>query len=162
MSAGNLSGGVNGESIGIFLFNFDPLLDPTLLSFSVIDDSGAVLNGINTGVDAFMADGDGDFDIQFDFPQPPGQGVARFTGGESIIYDISYVSAISAFSFESFSNMGGGQGTFQATAKILRISGNGSGWIGNATTATVVPEPATGALVGLGLVALALVRRRRS
>jgi hypothetical protein len=161
MTADNLTGGGGGENLELFFFNFDPLLDPTLLTFSAIDTSasnpenGQGDNGIFTGVNAFMADGDGNYDIQFNFPPPPGGGGNRFTGGESVIYDITYTSAIDANSFNFFSDEGGGQGTFLAAAHIQRINGNDSGWIG------VVPEPATGMLLGGGLFLLGLNRRRR-
>ena len=161
MTADNLTGGGGGENLELFHFNFDPSLDPTALTFSAVDNSasnpenGLGDNGIFTGVNAFMANGDGNYDIVFNFPPPPGGGGNRFTGGESVIYDITYTSAIDVNSFNFLSDDGGGQGTFLAAAHIQRINGNESGWIG------VVPEPSTAALVGLGLMALARRRRRR-
>jgi hypothetical protein len=161
MTADNLTGGTTGENIELFHFNFDPLLDPTALSFTAVDNSasnpenGQGDNGIFTGVNAFMANGDGNYDIVFNFPPPPGQSGNRFTGGESVIYDITYTSAIDVNSFNHFSDEGGGQGTYLAAAHIQRINGNDSGWIG------VVPEPSTAALFGLGMVGVASIRRRR-
>lgn len=132
--------------------NFDPALDPTALSFSAIDNSASTPT-ISTGVDAFKADGDGFFDILFDFPPPPGQPAAKFTAGESVIYDITHTSAISASSFDFQSAPGGGNGSHPAAAHIQGIAGGGSGWIG-------VPEPATAWLLVMAAAAGAAMRRR--
>lgn len=153
MSTGNL---VGTETLNDFYFNFDPALDPNSLSFSAVSVVDAVVNGITTGTDAFKADGDGFFDFVFDF-QPPG-GSNQFEAGETIVYDISFSSAISAASFNFGSVSGGGAGTFLAAAKIQDINGVGqdSGWIG------AVPEPSTALMLGIGLVGLGLRRPRQS
>lgn len=150
------SGLIGSENVMGAYLNFDPSLDPTLLSFSVVDNSDSVPNAINTGVDAFQADGDGVFDIEFDMPPAPGNEAALFTAGESIVYDVTYVSPITASSFDYPSVMGGGNGAYQAAAHIQRIGlASESGWIGP------VPEPSTGLLLGIGLIA-ATRRRTRS
>jgi hypothetical protein len=160
MDAVGLTGGSGGESIKSISLNFDPLLDPTDLTFISVGTPGVDPGDVDifTAVDNFMADGDGFFDILFDFPPPPGQSDARFTGGETVEYDVSFSSAITASSFDFFSKptVGGGPGAFQAAAQIQRIDGNGteSGWIGP------IPEPGTALLVGLGLMGLGLKRRR--
>ncbi len=155
VSATNLTGGNGGENINSFLLNFDPLLDASLLSFSVVDNSASVPNAITGANNAFMADGDGFFDIEFDMPPPPGASSARFTGGETIIYDLIYISPISASSFDFFSVMGGGAGVFLSAAHIQRINGNESGWIG------VIPEPSTAVLLALGMMGLGWRRQVR-
>jgi hypothetical protein len=154
LSAANL---VSSESASAWYFNFDPNLLATLLTFTVVDNSDAVPNAINTGVDSFLANGDGMYDIWFDLPPPSGSFPARFTAGETIIYDLSYVSPITVASFDFFSAVGGAQGTFKSAAHIEGIgpSGDGSGWIG------FVPEPSTGSLFALGLIGLAIGRGRR-
>jgi hypothetical protein len=146
VEATNLTGGTRGENIAGFYLNFDPVLDPTLLSFAVVDNSASTPNAINTGVNAFQADGDGLFDIEFDMPPPPGNASSRFTGGESITYDITYGSAIDVSSFDFMSEMGGGAGSYSGAAHIQKINGNNSGWIGN-----VIPEPSTALLMAMGL-----------
>lgn len=137
---------------GVYL-NFDPLLDASLLSFSAVDDSASTptVTGSN---DSYMADGDGFFDILFDFPPPPGNFAAKFTGGESVVFDLTYTNAIDVSSFDFSSVMGGGAGTYQAAAHIQGIDSDpDSGWVG-------VPEPGTALLLPLGLLGLAAIRRR--
>jgi hypothetical protein len=153
LSATNL---VDEEGVTEWFFNFDPSLVPTLLTFTVVDNSDSVPNAINTGVDSFMANGDGMYDILFDLPPPGGAFEPRLTAGEAIIYDIGYVSPITVASFDFFSAVGGGQGYFTSAASIQGIgpSGDGSGWI-------AVPEPSTALLVASGLIGLALNRPRR-
>ena len=55
-------------------FNLEPSLDPTSLSISRTGGTGPSAGNINinTGVNAFQADGDGKYDIYIDLPPPPG------------------------------------------------------------------------------------------
>lgn len=153
MTTPNLSG---TEFAAEWLFNLNPALDPTDLSFTVVDNADAD-PGTFTGVNAFRADGDGLFDIRFNFPPPPGAFAKKFTAGETVIYDLTHTSAITAASFDFNSVMGGGNGTFASAAHVQGI-GAGSGWIGNSAQ---TPEPTTAWLVGLGLLGLAARLRAR-
>lgn len=151
------SGLVDAESAENFFFNLDPALDPALLTFTpvnVADVGATVIN--HAGVDLYQADGDGMFDFMFDFPPPPGDNAARFTAGETVVYDITYTGPIDVSSFNFFAASGGGQGTFLSAAQIQSIgpADDGSGWIG------AVPEPATALLLGVGLAGLAAAGRR--
>ena len=153
MSNGNL---VGDESVAQWYFNLDSSLDPTQLTFTAVDNSDSVPNAINSGVDSFQANGDGFFDILFDFPQPPGQFEERFTWGESVTYDLTYISPITVASFDFFSYQDGGQGVFKTGAQVQMIgAGDESGWVG------YVPEPSTALLFASGLIGLAANARRR-
>ncbi len=105
MSASGLTG---SEFISGWYFNFDtPALDPLALTVVEVDVTAVSATNVFLGTDLFMADGDGSFDILFDFPPPPGNFASKFSGGESVIYDLTYTSAITALSF-NFLSAGGG------------------------------------------------------
>ena len=137
---------------GVYV-NFDPALDPDDLTITKVDVTDSDPD-IDTGADSFKADGDGFFDILFDFPPPPGSFGAKFTAGEEVVFDLTYTSPITASSFDFDSVNGGGNGTFKAAAHVQGIAGGGSGWIGN------LPEPSVGLLVALGIFVARSARRR--
>lgn len=146
------------EFVSEVSLNLDPTLDPTQLSFSAVNTSAVASVGFNTGVDAFQADGDGKFDILLSLPPPPGAFSAKFTAGESIVFDLSYTAPISAASFDFFSAPGGGAGSYHAAAHVQGIGEDGeeSGWIGDGDAV----EPSLLGLLALG--GLALLGRRRA
>lgn len=124
------SGLVEEESVDEWSFNLDPTLDPT--SLSIVHDSGEVADSVSTGADAFKADGDGSFDILFDFPNSGD----RFTSGETSVYILSGIVGLSetSFDFPSVDNQGDPTTIFTA-AHIQSIDttdndNSGSGWIG--------------------------------
>jgi hypothetical protein len=161
MSAVNL---VDAESIKDWYFNIDPTLDLSLLSLTDIDISDSSPNAVNLQHDAYKADGDGFYDLHFDFPPPPGNNASRFTSGESLIYEFVYSGSedFDALSFDFF-DVGGAKGDYRSAAHIQRIgsSDSDSGWIGDngdgiSNPPPFVPEPTSVAvwslIVGLGAV----------
>jgi hypothetical protein len=161
-----VAGGLTGtESIDGLYFNLNPALNPASLTFTRNATSTgptAANTTISLGSDGFRADGDGFYDIFFQLPPPPGSQAARFTAGETLIYQISGIAGLNAASFAWLSTPGpgGGPGPQIAAAHVQGIGsgGSGSGWVG--ATQAVVPVPAAFGLLASGLGML-LVRRRR-
>jgi hypothetical protein len=150
MSATNL---VNVEFISEWLFNFNTDLEVSNLSLTY-SSGQQPSEPPNKGMNAYKADGDGYFDIQFLFPTSGD----RFTTGETSIYNLKYTSAISVhdFDFLSYSTAGNGPGPFYSAAHIQGIGeDDGSGWV------APVPEPDTMLLLGSGLIGLAGLGRRK-
>lgn len=149
------------EFIGSTYFNLDPSLDPTSLAFTRTGGTGpsAAQTSISTGTNAFKADGDGLYDILFDFPPPPGSGGAKFEAGEAVTYDITGIASLAASSFDFLSAPDGGHGPFTAAAHVQGINADpDSGWI----APSVVPVPAAVWLFGSGLLGLIGVARKKS
>jgi len=154
------------EKVKEWMFNLDPGLNPANLVFSApVSKTGSFTNPtISTGINAFMANGDGQFDIQFLFDITDGA-VKNFGDSESIIYDITCSSCagfgVSSFNFLSF--MVGGQGVFKSAAHVLSTGPTDadSGWIGPSADGVTVPQPSTLLLLGVGLVGLGFLGRRK-
>ena len=154
--------GVNLADVTAMYFNLDPSLDPTALSFNRDSGSGPSAGNttISTGVDAFKPDGDGLYDILFDFPPPPGADAAKFNAGEDLVYTI-VGTGLTANSFNIWSEPGPGNtaGPYLSVARFQQTGADqeGSDWVG------AVPVPAAVWLFGSGLLGLVgIARRRRS
>jgi hypothetical protein len=159
------------ESIGEFFFNY--LGDATSLTITEQAGGGSSAAG-QTGNNSFQADGDGLYDLLFDFPPPPG-GSAKFTAGETVTYDISG-TGVSAANFYTLAAPGQSDvGPFYAAARLQGIpcttdpndpdydtchnsenQGSTSAW-----SAPVVPEPVSSTLFIVGSITLGFTRFKR-
>lgn len=143
------AGLVNTEFISVWLFNFDPALNSSLLSFSLNGAPGLVPT-ISTGNNAYKAGPEKFFDIEFSFPTKK---AGRFTAGETVVFNVTYSGPeqINAFSFNAES----ASGVHNSAMHIQSIGSDKSGWIGNTT---VVPEPVSSILFLSGSAALGFRR----
>lgn len=156
--ATNLTG---TEYVSELLFNLNPLLDPSKLSFSVptaIGEFGLVI--VAKEANAYKADGDGWFDIRLSFENSGGSDLTeRFTQGDKVTYTVSYdgEDVITPESFAYNSQFGGGATAYLAAAHINATpdGGEGSTWVG----AVPEPSPAILTLVATGMC-LVFYRKR--
>jgi hypothetical protein len=148
-------------------FNLDPVLDPTLLSFS--QASGPAPSTVNTGVDAFKPDSDGLMDILFDFQPPGGDSLGA---GDVAVFNITSAEAILASSFNFFSVPDPFEtdptGPWRAAAKVASTGSDSvvcnslNGPIGQCSDwiAPAIPIPGAVWLFGSAIGLLGWMRRR--
>ena len=158
------------EKVTEFYLNINPAYDVTKLSFLNTGGTPGVTAPLpSLGEDNFKADGDGKYDILFDFSQTPS---TAFTAGDYLTYTITGISTLNALDFEFLSTPAGGHGPFDAAAHIQGISatstsdnGASSGWIApgiNNITVIPTPEPSAAALLAVGAAIIGVVRNRRN
>jgi hypothetical protein len=160
------NGLVGSEFLSGFYLNLNPNFNPLNLSISYISSAGSFLipsiasGTIERGIDNFKADGDGKYDVLFDFSTSNG---STFGAGESVTYQISGISGLTADDFAYFSAPNGGNGPFYAAAHVQGIgtAGSLSGWVEPSLGAIHfdVPEPSSPVLVTLSLGFLGFARR---
>ena len=141
------------EFITNVYFSLNPTLNPTNLAFSHV--SGDIAS-ISKGTNAFMAPGDGIYDVRFQFPNSPS---GRFTGSDVSVYSITCpgCASFSANSFNVLGAPGPGStaGPFLAVAKVQGIGAND--WSGHIAA---VPIPGTLLMFGAGFAGFAAWKRR--
>lgn len=150
---------------GLYL-NFDPALSLASLVFTHL--SGVEAADIDTGVDAFKADGTGgDFDILFGFGRAGKNPLPVFGAGDTSKYKITGTGLTAqSFNFRSSDSPDNGGLGYYAAAHVQSLVGGGSTWIGDngPDEGPTVPEPGTLALLAIGSIGLggAGYRRRRT
>lgn len=141
-------------------FNFNPTRDLSTSPLTINHSAGLTANSVSQGLNAFKADGDGNYDISFVFPVSNSD-PTRFLPGQTSTYIITG-TGISASNF-NFGSVGGALGTFLSAAHLQDTTTSdgslSSGWVG-----ARVPEPSP-LLLGLASIApiagVGYMRRRR-
>lgn len=158
---------VKSEHVWYLMLNLDPQFSANSLTWDFAGQGTGAYGSpsISTGVDAFQADGDGMFDIQFAFTH--NVLADRFDNGDSYYIDVT-LSGIMAQSFNwpSAPKPSGAGGGLYAAAHVQGIDNpnipgiddEGSGWV---TTNGEVPEASTLMLFGTGLSGLLFYVRKK-
>lgn len=157
MDATGLTG---GEFFGSWYFNLNSSLNPANLNISAQSNVGVDPSsvGVYKGANLFKADGDGFFDILFDFTS---SGANRLGAGDSITYLITGIQGLTAADFNAVS-VGGPVSGFHTAAHLQATAVNGQSlWAADGDTpGGPVPEPTT-YLVLAAFVATAAYAKRR-
>ncbi len=162
------------EFVSGWYFNLNPALESTIGHLTFTTSGGTFTPPtIQTGVDAFKADGDGKYDILFSFATSGGA-PKQFTAGDvlTVIITDTSVSSLSSSDFAWLSAPSGGHGPFYSAAHVQGIGATGglSGWVepsggpvttGGSPGGGQVPDgSATIVLLGVGLLAIEGARRK--
>jgi hypothetical protein len=144
-----------GEFLSQLYLNINPLDDVNSLTFTFVSGtSGVTAPTIQTGEDGFKADGDGKYDILFNFATVNN---GRFGAGDTLKYLIAGIGGLSASDFKYLSTSAGGQhGPFYGAGHVQGIAGqtgSDSVWIDPSLGPQIVPvpEPAPFALLAVSL-----------
>lgn len=143
-----------GEFVGKLYANYQPSLNPNLLSFSSLNPEVTGSTTVATSIDTFKGGGGGSFDISFDFPQSAATRI-----GDNFAFSYLITSSdtvpLTADLFDFLSSPMGGNGTWPLLAHIQSIRGGKSAWIGSSGR-VATPEPATYLMLA-SLLSLAMI-----
>ena len=162
------NGLLGSEFISGFYLNLNTNFSSLNLSINYVSSLGNFTipnigdGTIERGTDSFKADGDGKYDVLFDFSTVSGK---TFGAGESVTYQISGITGLTANDFVFLSAPNGGHGPFYAAAHVQGIGADGSlsGWVEPSLGAQpiLVPEPSSAVLLALSLGFLGFTRRSK-
>lgn len=153
------------EKITELYLNINPNYNVNNLQFSFVSGSAGVTAPLpSLGEDSFKADGDGKYDILFQFAQTPG---SAFTANDFVTYKITGIPTLTGSDFVYLSTPAGGHGPFYSAIHVQGIAAtsvgdtsNYSGWVSPSQAIILaVPEPGAGMLL-LGAAGAGLVARR--
>jgi len=142
---------IGTQFVSEWFFNIDHAM---IATFDISQDSGPTAGLMAWGINAFQADGDGLFDIEFNFATAANQN--RFDNSDTAIFTIT-ADGLTENSFLFASAPGGGEGVWLSAAHIqgIGIDGEDSGWVG-----APVPIPGAVWLLGVGLIGVLGLRRK--
>jgi hypothetical protein len=141
--------------------NYDPTRSVSQLQINGIDTADVKSWSADTGINAFKADGDGTYDIRFNFATSGN----TFKTGESLQFRITSKDGtdLNPEDFD-YVSVGGAKGSFHTAAHVQALTGGYSGWVGDVPGSPPVNEVPDGSLtvtlLGMGIVTIEFLRRK--